>query len=367
MARATDPAPATAAEQAPPARARRPAGQARAGLVSGWWWWVIGVLGLAVLTLLSLGFGRYPLSPVTLLHALAGAVFPAAGGHLTLIDRVVLVDIRLPRVLGALSVGAALSASGASDQSMFRNPLVSPDILGVSAGAGVGASLGLFYGLPFSEVQVLAFLGGIGALLASVAIAQVIGRGATVVLVLAGLVVGAMAQAIISLTQYFANPTTTLPRIVFFLLGSLDNVTLSSLWLPGILIAVCIAALWLLRWPVTVLAAGEEEAQTLGVRRRLVWATVIITTTVMTASVVSIAGIVGWVGLVVPHLARFIVGPSFGRLLPASVLTGAFFLLAVDDVGRSVASVELPLGVLTALIGAPFFVALLVRARHQWN
>jgi iron complex transport system permease protein len=367
MVRATDPAPGTAAKQAGPAQAGDTDRQSEAGLVRGWWWWLVGVLALAILTLLSLGFGRYPLSPFTLLHSVVGAVIPSAGGHLTLIDRVVLIDIRLPLVLGALAVGAALSASGAAYQSMFRNPLVSPDILGVSAGAGVGASLGLFYGLPFTEVQILAFLGGIGALLVSVAIAQMIGRGSTVVLVLAGLVVGAMAQAVISLTQYFANPTTTLPRIVFFLLGSLDNVTLSNLWLPGILIVVCIVALYLLRWPITVLAAGEEQAQTLGVSRRLVWGTVIVTTALMTASVVSIAGIVGWVGLVVPHLARFIVGPSFGKLLPASLLIGAFFLLAVEDLDRSVSSIEFPLGVLTALIGAPFFVALLARARRQWD
>lgn len=365
MARATDPAEAT--PQQTPGWHRGSDGQPPADRARGWWWWLIAVLALAILMLLSLGFGRYPLSPFTLLHSLVGAVIPSAGGHLTPIDRVVLIDIRLPVVLGALTVGAALSASGAAYQSMFRNPLVSPDILGVSAGAGVGASLGLFYGLPFTEVQLLAFLGGIGALLASVAIAQIIGRGSTVVLVLAGLVVGAMAQAIISLTQYFANPTTTLPRIVFFLLGSLDNITLSNLWLPAILIAVCIMALYLLRWPITVLAAGEEEAQTLGVNRRLVWGTVIVTTTLMTASVVSIAGIVGWVGLVVPHLARFIVGPSFGKLLPASLLIGAFFLLAVDDLDRSVTSIELPLGVVTALIGAPFFVALLARARNQWD
>jgi iron complex transport system permease protein len=328
---------------------------------------VFAVAATGVLTLLSLGFGRYPLSPLTLLRALIGVIIPSAGGHLTLIQRVVLVDIRLPLVLGAITVGAALSGCGAAYQSMFRNPLVSPDILGVSAGAGVGASLGLFYGLPFGDVQVLAFAGGIGALLVSVAIAELIGRGSTVVLVLAGLVVGAMAQAIISLTQYFANPTTTLPRIVFFLLGSLDDITLGNLWLPATLVTVCIAALYALRWPITVLAAGEDEARTLGVNRRLVWGVVVLATTLMTASVVSIAGIVGWVGLVVPHLARYIVGPSFSKLLPASLLIGAFFLLAVDDLGRSITSFELPLGVLTALIGAPFFVALLAKARHQWD
>ena len=250
---------------------------------------------------------------------------------------------------------------------MFQNPLVSPDILGVSAGAGFGASLGLLFGLPFGDVQVLAFGGGVAAVLVTVAISQLIGRGSAVVLVLAGIVVGAMAQALISLTQYFANPTTTLPRIVFFLLGSLDSVTMSNLWLPALLAGVSVLALYLIRWPITVLAAGEDEARTLGVNRHLIWALVIVSTTLMTASVVSIAGIVGWVGLVVPHLARRFVGPSFHKLLPASLLIGAIFLLAVDDVGRSVSSVEFPLGVLTALIGGPFFVALLAKARKEWR
>jgi iron complex transport system permease protein len=344
-----------------------PSAAGAAGATRTWPWWLIAPVALVALSLLSLSLGRYPLGPVKVVSGLIAAVIPSAGTRLSSIDWIVLVQIRLPRVLAAITVGAALSGSGSAYQSMFQNPLVSPDILGVSAGAGFGASLGLLFGLPFGDVQVLAFAGGVIGVLVSVTIAQLIGRGSTVVLVLAGIVVGAMAQALIALTQYFANPTTTLPRIVFFLLGSLDSVTLSNLWLPAILVAVSVLALYLLRWPITVLAAGEDEARTLGVSRHLVWAVVIVATTLMTASVVSIAGIVGWVGLVVPHLARQIVGPSFRKLLPASLLMGALFLLAVDDVGRSVSSVEFPLGVLTALIGAPFFVALLARARRQWR
>jgi iron complex transport system permease protein len=342
-------------------------GNAGPGPLWQWIWWLSAPVVLVVLAIGSMSFGRYPLGPLTLVSGLVAAVIPGVGTHLSNIDMVVLVQIRLPRVLGAITVGAALSGAGAAYQSMFQNPLVSPDILGVSAGAGFGASLGLLFGLAFGDVQALAFAGGIIAVLVTVAIAQLIGRGSTVVLVLAGIVVGALAQALIALTQYFANPTTTLPEIVFFLLGSLDNVTLSDLWLPAILVGASIVALYLLRWPITVLAAGEDEARTLGVSRYPVWGTVILTTTVMTAAVVSIAGIVGWVGLVVPHVARHVVGPSFGKLLPASLLMGAIFLLGVDDIDRSASSIEFPLGVLTALIGAPFFVALLARARKQWR
>jgi iron complex transport system permease protein len=333
----------------------------------GWGWWVLFVVALLALLVGSLTVGRYALGPVELFKSLLGTFVPGVHAHLTLIDHVVLVQVRVPRVLAAITVGAALAGSGASLQSMFQNPLVSPDILAVSFGAGFGASLGLFFGLPFGEVQLLAFAGGIIGVTLTLVFAQMIGRGATVVLVLAGIVVGAMAQALIALTQYFANPTTTLPEIVFFLLGSLDNVTMSTLWLPAVLVSVSLVALWVVRWPITVLAAGEDEAKTLGINRRLIWAIVIVATTLMTSAVVSIAGIVGWVGLVVPHLARYTVGPSFKRLLPASLLLGAFFLLAVDDLGRSVTALELPLGVLTALIGAPFFVAIMTKTRRQWH
>ena len=214
------------------------------------------------------------------MSGILATVLPHAGTHLTSIDVIVLEQIRLPRVLAAIMVGAALSGSGAAYQNMFRNPLVSPDILGVSAGAGFGASLGLFFNMPFAEVQALAFLGGVVSVVLTVGVAQVIGRGSTIVLVLAGIVIGAMAQALISLTQYFANPTTTLPRIVFFLLGSLDNVTWSdNLWVPAVLVAISILMLYALRWPITVLAAGEDEARTLGVNRRVVWSVVIVATT----------------------------------------------------------------------------------------
>lgn len=329
-------------------------------------YWALAVVALLVLAVVSLGLGRYPLSTFGLVRAAVATVVPAPSWHLSAVDQTVLSQIRLPRILAAMVVGAALSGSGAAYQSMFRNPLVAPDILAVSAGAGFGASLALLFNLPLSVVQLLAFVGGLAGVMLTLAIAQLVGRGSIVVLVLAGLVVSAMAGALISLTQYFSDPQTTLPRITFWLLGGLDNVTMSSLRLPAILTVICIGGLYAMRWPITVLAAGEEEARALGVDRRLVWGAVLTATTLMTATVVSIAGIVGWIGLVVPHLARFIVGPSFSRLLPASVLIGAGFVLGVDDLGRSASSVELPLGVLTALIGAPFFVALLAKARNQW-
>ncbi len=328
--------------------------------------WVVGlVIGLVVLTVVSFGLGRYPLGPITVVRVLAAqfinisATWPASAPT-------VILEIRLPRILAALLVGAALASSGAAYQTMFRNPLVSPEILGVAAGAGLGASVSILIGAPYSVLQVMSFLFGLLAAVLALSIGRLVGSVSPVVLVLGGIVVGAMFGALISATQYFANPETTLPEITFWLLGSLGRATIGSLILPTIIVAVCLAALFAVRWPLTVLATGEDQARTLGINRRMVWAIVIGASTLMTATVVSIAGIIGWVGLVVPHLARFTVGPLFTRLLPVSALIGGGYLLAVDDVARSATSLDLPLGILTALIGAPFFVALLVKAGRQW-
>jgi iron complex transport system permease protein len=250
---------------------------------------------------------------------------------------------------------------------MFRNPLVSPEILGVAAGAGAGfgASMGILFQVPTDMLQLLSFGFGLLAALLALAIGRAVASGALIVLVLGGIVIGAMFGALISATQYVANPETTLPEITFWLFGSLARATMSSLALPCGLVALCLLALFIVRWPLTVLATGDDEARSLGINRRVVWAVVIAASTLMTATVVSVAGIIGWVGLVVPHIARFIGGPAFSRL-PLSALLGAIYLLAVDDIARSATALDLPLGILTALIGAPFFVALLIRTGRTW-
>lgn len=322
-------------------------------------------LAVGLLVLLSLGIGRYFLSPITVIHIIAG-YFVRMRVTWTATQQTVILEIRLPRILAALLVGAALSASGAAYQTMLRNPLVSPEILGVAAGAAFGGSVGILFGLPTGEIQLLAFAFGLGAALLALAIGRLVGTPSPIILVLGGIVVGAMFGALISATQYFANPENTLPEITFWLFGSLARVTNNDLIVPAVIVGVSLAGLWLVRWPLTVLAAGEDEARTLGVNRAVVWGVVIGASTLMTATVVSIAGVVGWVGLIVPHLARSVVGPSFSRLLAVSVLMGAGFLLLVDDVCRTATSLDLPLGILTALVGAPFFVVLLVRAGRQW-
>ncbi|MGH3778238.1 MAG: FecCD family ABC transporter permease [Pseudonocardiaceae bacterium] len=328
-------------------------------------WIVLLVVGLLVLAVVSLGLGRYSLDPLTVIRVLAGQ-FINIPATWPLTAETVILEIRLPRILGALLVGAALASSGAAYQTMFRNPLVSPEILGVTAGAGFGASVSILLGLPLGVQQVMAFLFGLLAAVLALAIGRIVGGMSPIVLVLGGIVIGAMFGALISTTQYFANPETTLPAITFWLFGSLGRATMGSLLLPTIIVVVCLVAIYAVRWPLTVLATGEDQARALGIDRTMVWAIVIGASTLMTATVVSLAGIIGWVGLVIPHLARFTVGPLFNRLLPASTLIGAGYLLAIEDVARSATSLDLPLGILTALIGAPFFVALLVKAGRQW-
>ncbi len=279
----------------------------------------------------------------------------------------VLFSVRLPRIAAALLVGAALAASGAAYQSLFRNPLVSPDILGVSAGAGLGAVLGIFLSLPVAGIQLLAFGGGITTVtLVWLVAAAVRGRDAVLVLVLAGIVVGALAGAMISLLKVLADPYDQLPAITFWLLGSLAGTTGADVLgaIPTVLFGLLPLAL--LRWRIDILAMGDEEARALGVEAGRLRRLVIAAATLATAAVVAISGQVGWIGLIVPHAARMLVGPGFARLLPAAMLLGAGYLLLVDTLARSLAAVETPLGILTALIGAPLFLWLLARGRTGW-
>ena len=319
---------------------------------------------LVAVALLALLTGPYPLGVADIAGALARRL--AGGAAVPAVDTV-LFGVRLPRIGAAILVGAALAAAGAAYQSLFRNPLVSPDILGVSAGAGLGAVLGIFLALPVAGIQVLAFAGGLATVaLVYLVAAAVRGREPVLVLVLAGVVVGALAGAMISLLKVLADPYDQLPAITFWLLGSLAGTTPADLAgaLPAVLLGL--APLILLRWRIDVLALGDEEARALGVEAGRLRRIVVAAATLVTAAVVAISGQIGWIGLVVPHMARILVGPGFARLLPAAMLLGAAYLLLVDTVARSLSTVETPLGILTALLGAPFFLWLLARGRTGW-
>lgn len=325
---------------------------------------VFALACVAVLAMASFMVGPYPVSPSAVLQVLAHRLgFIEEGGPPLL--RQVVLEVRGPRIAAAVLVGGALAAAGATYQNLFRNPMVSPGVLGVSAGAGFGAASGLLLNVTGLAMHGLAFVGGMVAVALALALGRASERGTLLTLVVAGLVVSAFFQALVSLTKVVADPLNQLPGITFWLLGGLhrmDAATLSGALLP---IALAGAVLWALRWQIHALAAGEDEARTLGIdvgRLRIV---LIVAATVMTATSVSVSGIVGWVGLLVPHIVRMLVGPSFARVLPLSALLGGGFLLAVDDLARG-AGGEIPLGILTALIGAPLFALVLVRTRQSW-
>jgi iron complex transport system permease protein len=303
--------------------------------------------------------GRYGVTFRTVANLVAGH-----GG----LDALILLRVRLPRVLVAMLVGAALSASGAAYQGLFKNPMVSPDILGASAGAACGAAAGILAGLDMVGVQLAAFVCGVAAVTVTAAVSSRMARGGdpVLVMVLVGIVIASVCTAAISFIKTVADPDNKLPAITFWLMGGLSSVTLADARFLLIVMPIGFAPLWLLRWRLNVLSFGEEEAAALGVNpRRLRWA-VILGATLLTAASVSVAGLIGWVGLVVPHLARMIVGPNYRVVLPASLAMGGVYLLLVDDVARTAMPTEISLGILTSLIGAPFFLFLLLRSRRGW-
>jgi len=327
------------------------------------------LLAAAVLT--AAVIGPYPLPPATVAAAVARRLVGMAPESVTAVDApidTVLFHVRLPRIGAAALVGAALAAAGAAYQSLFRNPLVSPDILGVSTGAGLGAVLGIYLSLPVLGIQLLAFGGGLATVALVYAVAAAVrGREPVLVLVLAGVVVGALAGSAISLLKVLADPYDQLPAITFWLLGSLAGTTPADLEsaVPAALLGLL--PLVLLRWRIDVLALGDEEARALGVEAGRLRRLVIAAATLMTAAVVALAGQIGWVGLIVPHIARMLVGPGFALLLPTAMLLGSSYLVLVDTLARNLGTVETPLGVLTALVGAPFFLWLLARGRTGWG
>jgi len=322
---------------------------------------------LVLLVVVAFAVGRFPISAADLANILWARLTGAEHGLDPTIETVVF-RIRGPRVAAALLIGAALAAAGAAYQNMFRNPLVSPDILGVSAGAAVGAVLGIFLSLNVIMIQSLAFAFGLCAVgLVYVTANAVRGHDPLLVLVLAGVVVGSLLGACVALMKYLADPYNQLPAITFWLLGSLASASPADVWSSLPLMLLGLIPMWLLRWRINLLALDDEEARALGVETGRIRLVVIAAATLMTSAAVAISGVIGWIGLVIPHFARLLVGPDFSRLLPTSILLGAGFLLGVDTLARTVARIEIPLGVLTAFVGTPLFLWQLATARRGWQ
>lgn len=281
--------------------------------------------------------------------------------------KTVLFDIRLPRILGAFLVGGTLSITGGTYQGMFRNPMVSPSILGVSAGAGFGAALAILLGFSSFMLHGFSFIFGIGAVALVYAISHATGKkfDKCLTLILSGMIVSAVFSALISILKYVADPNDTLPSIVYWLMGSLSEIEMKDL---GLIAAISLPGLIFLSlsgWKLDMLSFGDDEAKTMGVQVNRIRLIVIIIATLMTAAAISISGIIGWVGLIIPHIARMLIGPKNSVLLPASFLIGGIFLLIVDGFSRTVSTMELPLGITTSLIGAPFFIYILIKTSKK--
>ncbi|MDR3194897.1 MAG: iron ABC transporter permease [Tannerella sp.] len=343
---------------------RKGSGTGRSGkaFAEGWGGLFALTLLLAGTGLFSFTVGRYAISAGEMLAYLFTG--KCADGNVP----VLLVQVRMPRILGAILAGGALSVSGAAYQGLFRNPMVSPDMLGVSSGAGFGAALAILMSLGITGIQVMAFFAGLTAVFLALFISKLMTRhDRMLMLVLAGMITGSLFSALISLTKYLADSESKLPDITFWLMGSLAEITMSELKavLPAVLLALI--PLLLSSWKLNVLSFGEEEARALGVHTQRLRITVVCCASLLTASIVSVTGLIGWVGLIIPHVARFLVGPNNRLLLPASFLIGSSFLLLVDDLSRSLSSLEMPLGILTSLIGAPVFFAILrISTKRAW-
>ena len=326
---------------------------------------VLGAVFLAVL-LGSLLVGRYALSPGQLVHMLWARVTGGAADWPISDDKVVFA-VRLPRVAAAALVGAALAVSGAAYQGMFRNPMVSPDILGASTGAGFGAAVAILLGAGYFGISAAAFCCGLLAVAAAWLVSRLSKADQAVALILAGMMISSLFSAGTSFVKLVADTQQQLPAITYWLMGSLSSIKDKDVVFLAIPVALGMIPLFFLRWRMNLLTVGEEEAQSMGVNTRRLRGAVIVCATLLTSASVAVSGMIGWVGLVIPHFCRMLFGYDYRRLIPAGALFGAAFLLAVDDIARLVTTGELPLGILTAFVGAPLFLYLIITGgrRHE--
>jgi iron complex transport system permease protein len=328
------------------------------------------LIALAVLVaglLVAFTVGRFPISPGELLDLAAAKLTGRVADVPETVSNVIW-QIRGPRVLVAALIGAALAVAGTAFQGLFRNPLVSPDLLGASSGAALGAVLGIYFSLGVFAIEAFAFLGGLVAVAAVYLIGSAIRtRDPVLVLVLTGVVIGALLGSVIGLLKYIADPYNQLPAMTFWLLGSLAATNVSDLARLFGPVALGTLILVALRWRMNVMSLPDEEARSLGVPTGMLRIAIVAAATLVTSASVATAGIIGWVGLVVPHIARTLVGPDFARLIPTAALLGGGFLLVIDTLARSATAVEIPLGILTALVGTPFFIWLLASVSKSWS
>ena len=337
--------------------------------------------GFVLVFLVSFSVGRYSVAPGKTCCILLDALLRRAGElanrlpfadaewglapFWTSAEAAVVLNVRLPRILAAALIGAALSVAGVSYQGMFRNPMVSPDLLGASTGAGFGAALALLLSMNYFAVTLSAFLFGLAAVMLAYLISRRSRMDITLSMVLAGMMISSLFTSGTSLIKLLADTESQLPAITYWLMGSLTSVRGRDVRFAALPVLLGILPLLLLRWRINLLTLSEAEARSMGVDTRRLRLTVIFCATLMTAASVSISGMIGWVGLVIPHFCRMIFGYDYRRLLPASALLGGAFLMLVDDLARTIATSEIPLGILTSFVGAPVFLYLILSGGHD--
>lgn len=314
-----------------------------------------------LLFLFSLSIGRYKIPIYLIFKIIIGKIFNLNFN----VDpnlNIVIFNIRLPRIIFAMLVGSVLSQSGVSFQGLFNNPLVSPYILGISGGAGFGAAIGILLFNNFLYVSFFSFILSIISVMLTILVSKFSRSTSSVNLVLSGFIIGSFFTSLLSLLKYYADPFVKLPTIVFWLMGSFNSVTNNELVTSLPFFIIGIVLLMLLRWKLNILSLGDEEAITLGENPKIIRMIIILICSLLTAISVSFCGIIGWVGLAVPHIARLIIGPDYRYLLPVSALFGSIYLLLIDNISRTVTPSEIPIGILTSIIGSPIFIYILRRA-----
>ncbi|WP_303860238.1 iron ABC transporter permease [Alkalibaculum bacchi] len=319
-----------------------------------------------IIFIFSLGLGQFEISFIDTIKIVLSPFFPIEQTWDATMSKIVL-EIRLPRLIACVLVGGGLGLSGAIYQGIFRNPLVSQDMLGVSNGAAVMAALAITLGYTDYAVQVAAFIGGIIAILLVLGITALIRNSSSLVLILAGIIVSGFASSLLTLIKYLADAEVTLANITYWLMGSLSNVVfpdLRTVYLPMIL---CIIVLLCIRWYINILSLGDNEAMSLGVNAKGIRMLCIITTTILIASAVCISGTISWFGLVIPHLSRLVVGDNHTKLVPMSFVMGVVIMMLVDNVARTLSVTEIPLSVITGIVGVPIFTLLLIKQRVDKN
>lgn len=334
---------------------------------------ILSVCFLAVF-FLSFFLGRYDLDFPAVVRILSDRLIRFLSfGKLGLVptwtgaQQAIVMNIRLPRILAAVLIGAALSVAGASYQGMFRNPMVSPDLLGASTGAGFGAALAILLGFSYTGITLSSFIFGLSAVLLAYIVSKASRIQTTLAMVLAGVMVSSLFSAGTSFIKLVADTDSQLPAITYWLMGSLSSIKAKDVEFAAIPVLLGLVPIVLLRWRINLLTVSEAEAKSMGIETGKLRLLVIICATLMTSAAISISGMIGWVGLAVPHFCRLIFGQDYRRLIPSSALMGALFLLLTDNIARTVATSEIPLGILTAFIGAPVFLYLIITGGSEKN